>query len=215
MATPSPIVSMAPTSVTTMNAGSSAQNSVPGVTSRPGQSRNGRPTHAASAIAPVSYSPNGAPTAHPRMMPATGDHSRSDGGARSTMPPTTSSVTPAASGAAMSSVPSGTLVSEPKMTGATVTAISMITVPVTTGVKIRRSNDSRHASRNWNSAETTTRLASVAGPASSSAATHTAMNAPDVPMMSTCPEPKRPHRAACSTVVSPQTTIAANTPHVR
>ncbi len=60
-----------------------------------------------------------------------------------------------------------------------------------------------------------TRLANVDGPASSNAATQTAMKAPDVPMINTCPEPKRPHRAAWRTVVRPQTTIAANTAHVR
>ena len=94
-------------------------------------------------------------------------------------------------------------------------AISIITVPVTVGVKMRRSSDSLAASMNWNSDEMTTRLASVAGPPSFKAATQTAMKAPDVPMISTCPEPKRPHRAAWSTVVRPQTTKAANTPHTR
>ena len=38
-------------------------------------------------------------------------------------------------------------------------------------------------------------LAIVDGPPSTSAATHTAMKAPDVPMMSTCPAPIRPNRA--------------------
>ena len=118
-------------------------------------------------------------------------------------------------GAAESLAPSGTSVSVSKTTGATVAVISMITVPVTTGVKMRRNRESRAASRNWNSDETTTRLASVDGPATTRAATQTAMNAPDVPMISTCPDPRRPHRAACSTVVSPLTTIAANTPQAR
>ena len=118
-------------------------------------------------------------------------------------------------GAAESLVPSGTSVSVSKTTGATVAVISMITVPVTTGVKMRRNRESRAASRNWNSDETTTRLASVDGPATTRAATQTAMNAPDVPMISRCPDPMRPHRAACSTVVRPLTTIAANTPHAR
>ena len=57
------------------------------------------------------------------------------------------------------------------------------------------------------------RLAIVAGPPLTSAATHTAMNAPDVPMMSTCPAPTRPTRTAWRTVVTPLTISAAKTPH--
>ena len=53
----------------------------------------------------------------------------------------------------------------------------------------------------------------VAGPPFDRAATHTAMNAPDVPMMSTCPAPTRPTRTAWSTVVTPLTISAAKTPH--
>ena len=69
--------------------------------------------------------------------------------------------------------------------GITVTAISMITVPATVGVSILRSRDSRAASANWNSEEMTTRVASSAGPPYARAATHTAMNAPEVPISST------------------------------
>ena len=50
MATPSPTVSMAPTSVTTTNAGSSAQNSTPGLRSSPGHELRGTPTQEASSI---------------------------------------------------------------------------------------------------------------------------------------------------------------------
>ena len=64
-------------------------------------------------------------------------------------------------------------------------AISIITVPVTTGVKIRRNHDSRAAKANWNSDDTTTRLAMSAGPPSIRAATQTAMNAPLVPIIRT------------------------------
>ena len=59
----------------------------------------------------------------------------------------------------------------------------------------------------------TTRLAMVAGPPLARAATHTAMNAPDVPMMSTWPDPTRPTRMAWSAVVRPLTMSAAKTPH--
>ena len=95
----------------------------------------------------------------------------------------------------------------------TVAAISMITVPATTGVNILRSSESRAANANWNSDDTTMRLAIVAGPPLTRAATHTAMNAPDVPMMSTCPAPTRPTRTAWRTVVTPLTISAAKTPH--
>ena len=110
-------------------------------------------------------------------------------------------------------MPSGTSVSEPNTIGITVAAMSMITVPATTGVNILRSSESRAASANWNSDDTTMRLAIVAGPPLTKAATHTAMNAPDVPMMSTCPAPTRPTRTAWRTVVTPLTISAAKTPH--
>ena len=99
------------------------------------------------------------------------------------------------------------------MIGITVTAMSMMTVPETTGVKIRRRSESRAASRNWKKEEMTMRLAMVAGPPLTRAATQTAMNAPDVPMISTCPAPIRPTLTACKTVVIPLIISAANTPH--
>ena len=88
-------------------------------------------------------------------------------------------------GAALEDEPSGTSVSMPNTMGNTVVAISMMTVPETTGVNMRRRSDRRAAIANWNSDDTTMRLAIVAGPASTIAATHTAMNAPDVPIIST------------------------------
>ena len=90
----------------------------------------------------------------------------------------------AAIGAAIGDAFSGTSLSVSNMMGITATAISMITVPETTGVKIRRSQDRREASRNWKRDEMTIRLAIVAGPPSTSAVTQTAMNAPEVPMTS-------------------------------
>ena len=215
IATASPMVSIAPTIVTTTNAGSSAQKAASGWKSKPGQSPIGTPNHAASPTTLMSYSPNGAPTRQPALTPSMGDHSRSDGGPRRISPPITSRVVRAASGAATSSTPSGTSVSDAKMTGVTVAAMSMMTTPATVGVKMRLSSDSLAASMNWNSDEMTTRVASLAGPPICKAATLTAMNAPDVPMMSTCPEPNRPMRAACNAVVRPHTIIAANTPHTR
>ena len=86
MATPSPMVSIAPTRVTTTNAGRSAQNSTPGVRSSPGQEPRGAPTQDAFSICCVSYRPKGAATAQPTAMPISGDHNRNAGGARSIEP---------------------------------------------------------------------------------------------------------------------------------
>ena len=72
-------------------------------------------------------------------------------------------VTAALAGAAAGGTPSGTSVNMPKMIGMTVTGISMITVPATVGVKIRRSHASRAESMNWHSEETMIRVASSAG----------------------------------------------------
>ena len=81
-------------------------------------------------------------------MPMSGAHSRQVTGARSANTTRTTSVAPAAVGAAAGDVPSGTSASKPKTIGMTVTAISMITVPETTGVIIRRSSESRAAKAN-------------------------------------------------------------------
>ena len=85
-------------------------------------------------------------------------------------------------GAAARAAPAGTSVSMSNMIGTTVTGISMITVPETTGVKTRRSSESRADSANWNRAEAATRVASRPGPPRASAVTQTAMNAPEVPI---------------------------------
>ena len=112
----------------------------------------------------------------------------------------------------MGSASSGTSCSVSNTIGMTVTGISMMTVPETIGVNIRLSNDSRHAIANWNSDDTTIRLAIIAGPPDSSALTQTAMNAPDVPIIRMCPAPIRPTLTACRMVVKPDTNRAANTP---
>ena len=80
---------------------------------------------------------------------------------------------------------SGTWVNMPKTIGITVTGISMMTVPATVGVRMRRSSESRHASRNWKREEMTTSVASMAGPPWAIAPTQIAMKAPDVPMTRT------------------------------
>ena len=89
----------------------------------------------------------------------------------------------------------------------------MTTVPDTAGVMMRRSNESRAASANWNSVEMTMRVASRAGPPSTSAATQTAMKTAGDPVMRMCPEPKRPTRTACNAMVAPLTKSAAKIAH--
>ena len=59
------------------------------------------------------------------------------------------------------------------------------------------------------------RLAIREGPPFTSAVMQTAMKAPEVPMMSTCPAPMRPTRTACSTVVTPLISRAAKATQVR
>ena len=215
IATASPSVSTAPTSVTTTNAGSSAQNSAPGVTSSPGQDAKGAPNQGASRMGWASYSPNGADTAQPTAMPMMGAQMRTTLGPRIASATTTTIVTAAATAPADAETPSGTVDIMSYSIGSTVAAMSMITVPETTGVSSRRNHDSLDASMNWKNDETTIRLAMVAGPPSTMAAMHTAMNAPDVPIISTWPEPMRHTRTACNMVVIPLTTMAANTAHAR
>ena len=105
--------------------------------------------------------------------------------ALSAMQMMTRAVARAQTGAAEAGVPGGTWVSMPKTIGITVTAMSMMTVPATVGVSIRRRRERRAESANWKSEETTTRVASMAGPPCAIAVTQTAMNAPEVPIMST------------------------------
>ena len=132
-----------------MNAGRSAQNSTPSVTSNPGHDETeGMPSHAASSTFCTLYSPKGTATAQPTAMPMSGDHSRNAKGARNTSPVTVARVAKATAGAASDDVPSGTSFSVSNTIGITVTGISMITVPETTGVKMRRSSESRAASKN-------------------------------------------------------------------
>ena len=145
----------------------------------------------------------------------TGAHRRSPPVALSAMQTMTPMVTTALSGAANAGEPLGTSPSMPKTIGITVTGISMITVPATAGVRIRRNSESRDERRNWKNDDTSTRVASIAGPPWTSAATQTAMKAPEVPMRRTWPAPKRPTRTAWRMVVTPLTATAANTAHDR
>ena len=72
----------------------------------------------------------------------------------------TTSVKMTLTGAAAGGDSAGTSASMPNMIGIRVTGISMITVPQTVGVSIRRSSDNCVEIPNWNSAETVTSVAS-------------------------------------------------------
>ena len=181
-ATESPIVSIAPTSVTKMNAGSRAQKTGPKLRSNPGQPAVGSPIHGAAATCSQEKSWKKPAVTHPATIPITGPHMRITPAARSTITSVTPRVTSAVTGPAAGAAPSGTCSTRSRTSGMTVTAISMITVPATVGVMRRRSSDRRDARRNWKSAEVATSVASMPGPPSASAVTDTAMKAPDVPI---------------------------------
>ena len=165
----------------------------------------------------MSYKPKGRATAQPMTMPIIGDQSRSDRGARSISRVTTASVTADAAGAAYgdADTPRGACVSISNTARMTVAAMSISTVPDTTGVMTRRSQDSRAATTNFSSDDSTTRLASIAGPPSVSAVMQMAIAGSDVPITSTCPMPTRPNRKACNKVVTPLTISIAKTAQVR
>ena len=120
-------------------------------------------------------------------------------------------VTSALTGAAEGSHSSGVSANMSKMMGMTVTGISMMTVPATVGVRIRRKKDRFTEMENWPREERATSVASIAGPPSASAVMQTAMNAPEVPISRTYPAPIRPNRTACRMVVAPLIRTAANT----
>ena len=122
---------------------------------------------------------------------------------------------PAVSGAAEGLAPSGTWRRRSNRSGMTVTAMSMITVPATTGVMMRRRSASFHESPNWKSDEAMTSVARRPGPPSTSAVTEAAMNAPDVPMRRTYPAPTRPMRRAWTAVVTPLTSSTAKLAQAR
>ncbi len=78
----------------------------------------------------------------------TGDHNRNEAVARSTKAAMVTIVTTTTTGGAADGVPSGALPRMSKTMGMTVAAISMITVPETTGVNTRRRTESRAARAN-------------------------------------------------------------------
>ena len=111
------------------------------------------------------------------MIPAMGAHCCHLAEACNLIPMRIASVTPAKTGAAALGASSGTSDSLLRTIVITVAAMSISTVPATTGVITRRSRERREIKRNCTRAETTMRVESIAGPAVTSAETHIAMNA--------------------------------------
>ena len=103
-------------------------------------------------------------------MPMTGAHRRTRSFAASVMPAMTTRVVRAQSVAASGGVPPGTFFNCSNMTGMTVTGVSIRTVPVTVGVRMRRNSERRVENTNWTRARITTRDASNPGPPAASAA---------------------------------------------
>ena len=121
-------------------------------------------------------------TRHPASTPIIGAQRRITPVAQKISRRVAANVMMAQTGAAISGAPAGACVIMSKVIGMMVTEISMMTVPATAGVISRRNKARRSESANWNSDESTTRVASIAGPPSARAVTETAMNAPEVPM---------------------------------
>ena len=118
-------------------------------------------------------------------------------------------------GAAARAVPSGTSDNLPNTIVMTVAASNMRTVPATTGVIIRRNNESREISANCISEETTMRLDNIAGPLAMSAVMQIAMNAEELVTGIAYPDPNRQNRIVWRIVPSPQTANAAKNIHAR
>ena len=90
-------------------------------------------------------------------------------------------VTTAQTGAAAACAPAGVWLSSAPSAGMTETGANMMTVPVTVGVSIRRTSDSRVESAICKSATANTRVASSAGPPLASAVAQMGTNMAFVP----------------------------------
>ena len=141
-----------------------AQKAEPKSKDSPGRPTRGTPIHPACATGPASMRPKNDAATHPARIPIRGPHSRTGPVNRSITAKVTPSVASTVTGPARGSLPSGTLSRKSKRKGITFTAISMITVPATVGVRIRRRSERRPARRNWKSDEMITSVATSAGP---------------------------------------------------
>ena len=133
--------------------------------SNPGQEKLGNPIQGASTTPCQSYAPNGTAIAQPTTMATTGPHCCNLGGANSLSTIRMVRAVPARMGAAAGGTPSGESESLLSTTVMMVDASNIRTVPATTGVMTRRSQESREMNANWINADATIRLDSNAGPA--------------------------------------------------
>ena len=125
--------------------GKRAQNSPLGVKSMLNEGMSGMPNHLAFAIRSALSTPKAAATADPATILMNGATMRQRPWTRSTTITDTSNVTAAIVGPAAGGVPAGTSWTLSKAMGRTLTAMSMVTVPATTGVMILRSVGSHQA----------------------------------------------------------------------
>ena len=135
--------------------------------------------------------------------------------ARSVTITETSSVTPAMAGPEAAGAPAGKSCTLSKAMGSTLTAISIVTVPVTTGVKILRRVGIHQASATWTTQHVTSSVANVDGPADETVATMIAMNSAAGQVSTTWPAPNRQAWNACNAVIAALITSAAKTDQVR
>ena len=127
----------------------------------------------------------------------------------------TRSVTAAIAGPETVGAPAGRSWTLSKAIGSTLTAINMVTVPVTTGVKIRRRVGSHQASAIWITQHTTSRLMNVAGPAAEIVVTMIAMNSAAGQESTIWPAPNRQNWNAWRAVIAALISSAAKTLQIR
>ena len=139
-----------------------------------------------------------------------GAHRRNVAPAFREMPPMTSPVATAVSGA-LSAVSGGASARRLNTTGSTVAGISMFTVPTMVGVRSRLNRANLIEITMGTSDDATTRVARSGGPPSLRALTQTPIKAPAGPMKSRYPAPIRLRLTACRAVQTPLTATAPNT----
>ena len=149
------------------NPGSSVQKCTPKSSASPGASL-GIPTQGASNILSASYMPNPAAAMQPPTIAIRGAHRRSNSEPRRARAATMIKVTSAVKGAAVGST-FDDLSSRSKTTEARVIDRIIITVPPTVGVTILLRMNSHLETTSWTTADTSTKVVSVAGPPSTTA----------------------------------------------
>ena len=111
----------------------------------------------------------------------------------------------------VNSAPPAGFISIFQITGPTLSAMSISTVPPTAGVSTRRRSGSQRVNAKVLRAPSAPRIPSAAGPPCCTAVTATPMKATLDPTNSVYPEPIGPLRINCNQVDSPAATSAAKT----